>query len=248
MCASLAAAQPGFAAIIPAAGSGTRLGKGPKAAVTVGGRSLLAWAVSALAPHVSEVVVALPAGLELPADVPAGVRTILGGATRQESVRRLLQSVDAEYVLIHDAARPFLSGETVRAMQAAVRRTDAATVALPVADSLVLGGGTPSGQQTTVQQPSTSNHPPSFWVQGVPRENIWAIQTPQGFRRELLLQAHARAEAEGFAATDDAGLVARLEHAVELVEGDARLFKVTRAGDLALAEAVAAQWGQILPK
>ena len=217
---------PSYAALIPAAGSGTRLGKGPKAAVTVGGRSLLAWATEALAPHVAEVVVALPGGLSLPADVPAGVRTITGGATRQDSVRLLLEATEAEYVLIHDAARPFLSAEIVQKMQAAVLRSEAATVALPVADSLVLG-------DVNTEQAR------AFWVQGVARENLWAIQTPQGFRRELLQYAHAYAAAEGFAATDDAGLVARLGHTVELVEGDARLFKVTRAGDLALAEAFA---------
>ncbi|GHF92638.1 2-C-methyl-D-erythritol 4-phosphate cytidylyltransferase [Deinococcus piscis] len=218
-----------FAALIPAAGSGTRLGRGPKAAVTVGGRSLLAWAAQALAPHVAEVVVALPEGLSLPPDVPAGVRTITGGATRQDSVRRLLEATSAEHVLIHDAARPFLSAEVVQAVQAAVLRSEAATVALPVADSLVLGD-------------MNTEKARAFWVEGVPRENLWAIQTPQGFRRELLHYAHTYAAAEGFAATDDAGLVARLGHAVELVEGDARLFKVTRAGDLALAEALAPVW------
>ncbi|WP_261664449.1 2-C-methyl-D-erythritol 4-phosphate cytidylyltransferase [Deinococcus sp. Marseille-Q6407] len=216
-----------FAALIPAAGSGTRLGHGPKAAVTVGGRSLLAWAVAALAPHVSEVVVALPEGLALPDDVPAGVRTITGGATRQDSVRLLLDATGAEYVLIHDAARPFLSADIVQAVQAAVQRSEAATVALPVADSLVRGGEAAPGG-------------PAFWAEGVPREDLWAVQTPQGFRRELLQAAHAGATAAGFSATDDAGLVARLGHPVELVPGDARLLKVTRGGDLALAEALAA--------
>lgn len=215
-----------FAALIPAAGSGTRLGKGPKAAVTVGGRSLLAWAAQALAPHVAEVVVALPGGLELPADVPTGVRTITGGETRQESVERLLHATNAEYVLIHDAARPFLSAEIIQAMQAAVLETGAATVALPVADSLVRANG-------------------DHWQEAVSRDHLWAVQTPQGFRRTLLLEAHAQARAEGFAATDDAGLVARLGHAVRLVRGDARLFKVTAAGDLALAEAVANASGNV---
>lgn len=217
-----------FAALIPAAGSGTRLGKGPKAAVTVGGRSLLAWAAHALAPHVAEVVVALPDGLSLPADVPAGVRTITGGETRQESVEKLLGATDAEYVLIHDAARPFLSAEIIHAMQTAVLEAGAATVALPVADSLVRSD----------PQPSTLN-PQPLWGEAVSREHLWAVQTPQGFRRTLLQEAHAQARAEHFAATDDAGLVARLGHAVRLVRGDARLFKVTTAGDLALAEAVA---------
>ena len=215
-----------FAALIPAAGSGTRLGKGPKAAVTVGGRSLLAWAAHALAPHVAEVVVALPDGLSLPADVPAGVRTITGGETRQESVEKLLRATDAEYVLIHDAARPFLSAETVQAVQAAVLEVGAATVALHVADSLVRAAG-------------------DDWQEAVSREHLWAVQTPQGFRRTLLQEAHARARAEHFAATDDAGLVARLGHTVRLVRGDARLLKVTTAGDLALAEALASASGNV---
>lgn len=223
-----------FAALIPAAGSGTRLGKGPKAAVTVGGRSLLAWAAQALAPHVTEVVVALPDGLELPADVPAGVRTITGGETRQESVEKLLYATNAEYVLIHDAARPFLSAEIIREMQAAVLEAGAATVALPVADSLVRSD----------PQPSTVN-PQPLWGEAVSRDHLWAVQTPQGFRRTLLQEAHAQARAEGFAATDDAGLVARLGHAVWLVRGDARLFKVTTVGDLALAEAVAGAGGNV---
>lgn len=202
------------------------MGRGPKAAVTVGGRSLLAWAAEALAPHVAEVVVALPDGLELPADVPASVRTITGGKTRQESVEKLLRATSAEYVLIHDAARPFLSAETIHAMQATVLEAGAATVALPVADSLVRAAG-------------------DNWQEAVSRNHLWAVQTPQGFRRTLLLEAHAQAKAEGFAATDDAGLVARLGHAVRLVRGDARLFKVTTAGDLALAEAVASASGNV---
>ncbi len=221
-----------FAALIPAAGAGTRLGKGPKAFVTVGGRSLLSWSVSALLLHCAEVVVALPDGLALPADVPAGVRAISGGKTRQESVRLLLETAQAEYVLIHDAARPFLAADRVQALQQAVRRTEAATLALPVADALVLGAEGPAGSEPRR----------SFWVEGVPREGLWSVQTPQGFRRELLQYAHAYAAAEGFSAADDAGLVARLGHAAELVMGDPRLFKVTREGDLALAEALSSCW------
>ena len=119
------------AALIPAAGSGTRLGLGPKAFVEVAGLSLLARSVAALAPHVDEVVVALPEGWTLPAAVPA--RAIVGGQTRQDSVRLLLEATGAEAVLVHDAARPFLPAEVVRAVLAAAWEVGAATAALPVA-------------------------------------------------------------------------------------------------------------------
>ena len=80
------------------------------------------------------------------------------------------------------------------------------------------------------------------WGELTARAGLWAVQTPQGFSRALLQEAHHQARADGFAATDDAGLVARLGRRVELVAGDARLFKVTTPGDLALAQALAAVW------
>lgn len=210
------------AALIPAAGSGTRLGLGPKAFVQVRGKSLLQRSVEALRPLVDEVVVALPGGLDLPDGVEA--RSIVGGETRQESVERLLQAVSADYVLVHDAARPFLPESVVLDLLEAVHETGAATVALPVADTLVREGAK------------------GDWGDLTPRAGLWAVQTPQAFRRELILKAHAQAVQDGFAATDDAGLVARLGERVRLVPGDARLFKVTTPGDLALAEALAAVW------
>jgi len=189
--------------------------------VEVAGQSLLARSVAALASRVDEVVVALPERMSLPLDLPA--RAIVGGNTRQESVRLLLEATTADVVLIHDAARPFLPQRVIQALLEAVSGAGAATVALPVADTLVRGEG-------------------ERWAGGVAREGLWAVQTPQGFRRELLLRAHEAARAEGFSATDDAGLMARLGHPVTLVPGDARLFKVTTPGDLALAQALAAVW------
>lgn len=209
------------AALIPAAGSGTRLGRGPKAFVEVAGRSLLARSVAALAPHVDEVLVALPPGVDLPPGLPA--RGVPGGQTRQESVRRLLEVTSAGVVLVHDAARPFLPAGVVEALLSAVAGTGAATAALPVADTLVRG----EGEQ---------------WQGAVPREGLWAVQTPQAFRREELLRAHRAAHRQGYAATDDAGLIAWQGGEVRLVPGDARLFKVTAPGDLALAHAVARLW------
>jgi 2-C-methyl-D-erythritol 4-phosphate cytidylyltransferase len=216
--------RPRTAALIPAAGSGTRLGRGPKAFVEVGGLSLLARSVACLWPYVDEVLVALPAEMQLPDGVQA--RAITGGDTRQASVSALLRATDADIVLIHDAARPFLPARVIHDVTAAAWEVGAATAALPVADTLV---------QAKAQEEAE-------WGTLTPREGLWAVQTPQGFRRAALLAAHETAYGEGHAATDDAGLIARLGQRVALIPGDARLFKVTTPGDLALAEAVAAVW------
>ncbi|PIG96798.1 2-C-methyl-D-erythritol 4-phosphate cytidylyltransferase [Deinococcus sp. UR1] len=210
------------AALIPAAGSGTRLGLGPKAFVPVEGRTLLGRSAAALAPHVHEVLVALPAGLDLPGDVPG--RAVLGGDTRQASVLALLRATDADVVLIHDAARPFLPSRVIHDLLAAVQEVGAATAALPVADTLVRAD------------------PAGGWGTLTPREGLWAVQTPQAFRRAALIAAHEAALADGHAATDDAGLIARAGQPVALVPGDARLLKVTTPGDLLLAQALARVW------
>jgi 2-C-methyl-D-erythritol 4-phosphate cytidylyltransferase len=206
------------AGLIPAAGSGSRLGRGPKAFVMLDGRTLLAWAVEALRPFVGEVVVAVPE-----ADVGAtraatpDARVIAGADTRQGTVARLAQATSRRWVVVHDAARPFLDHDTMRAVTAALPRTRALSVAMPVADSLIDGR-----DGTTVD-----------------RSGLWAVQTPQAFERELLLEAHASASAAGVGATDDAALVRRLGVPVELVPGGVHLLKITTVADLRLAEAYA---------
>ncbi len=219
--------KPRVTVLIPAAGSGERLGMGPKAFVQLGGRSLLERAISSFS-HVNEVIVALPES-HLDAELPAHVRRVSGGITRQESVKNLLEASSHEIVLIHDAARPFLSAVIIQAVIEAVLEVGAATTALPAADTLVL-------------ENTESQDIGKMWGSLLDRSQIHAIQTPQGFKRELLLEAHERARLEGFAATDDAGLIARLGLPVALVAGDPRLFKVTRPGDYALAEAFARVW------
>jgi 2-C-methyl-D-erythritol 4-phosphate cytidylyltransferase len=126
-------------------------------------------------------------------------------------------------VLIHDAARPFLPKAVIERVLAGVAECGAATAALSVADTLVLEQ---SGQ----------------WGSLTDRSHMRAVQTPQGFLRSLLLEAHRRAQLEQVSATDDAGLVARLGLPVALALGDERLFKVTKAGDWALATAFAPVW------
>jgi 2-C-methyl-D-erythritol 4-phosphate cytidylyltransferase len=210
------------AALIPAAGEGARLGRGPKAFIDLGGKTLLERAAAAFTGRVDEVIVAVAAERVRRAEALLGdqARVIAGGAERQASVYRLLQATGAELVLVHDAARPFLGARVTQAVLEAVRRTGAASAATPVADTLIEAE---SGA-------------------GVERSGLRAMQTPQGFRRLLLLEAHERALEDGWQTTDDAGLVRKLGHAVALVAGSAWLMKVTTPADLEVASALAGAW------
>jgi len=159
---------------------------------------------------------------QLIAQGPARVteKVVLGGAERRDSVWAGLQEVSAgtAIVLVHDAARPFISRETISACIAAVQRHGAAVVAMPVADTL---------KQAT----------PDGMVAGtVPRARLWGAQTPQGFKYQLLFTAYQQAIAENWAVTDDASVMERAGHRVALVEGNAMNFKITRPDDHAIAE------------
>ncbi|MBA2667425.1 MAG: 2-C-methyl-D-erythritol 4-phosphate cytidylyltransferase [Trueperaceae bacterium] len=207
------------AALIAAAGLGERLGLGAKAFVELDGRSLVDWAIDALAGEVDEVVVAVAAEhVERVRGAHRTVRVIAGGATRQATVASLVRATSCRIVLVHDAARPFLDAATVRACLAAARAHGAASVAMRVADTLI------DAESGAV----------------VERERLRAVQTPQAFLRTVLLAAHAAAERDGAEATDDAGLVRRSGRRVALVEGGAHLFKITDPTDLELARAYAA--------
>ena len=221
------------AAIVPAAGRGERLGPGaPKALRLLGGLPMLVHAVHALsqARYVDLVVVAAPpdvpaADLDLHGyDLPAEVQVVTGGATRQESVRRALDTLaaDVDVVLVHDAARPLAPSELADAVVAAVRAgAEAVVPGLNVAD--------------TVKQVDLSGR-----VTGtLSRDELRAIQTPQGFRRSVLEAAHAQPSKEE--ATDDAALVERAGGTVHVIPGHPEAFKVTRPIDLVFAEAVLAQ-------
>lgn len=203
--------------LLPAAGSGERIGRGPKAFLRVGGKTLLDWALEGFA-WADEVVVALPPGFQV-----EGLRTVPGGQTRQQSVYNLVQAATGQVVLVHDVARPFVVRAAVERLLEAVRATGAATLAVPVPDTLVREEGRQYGQV-------------------IAREDYRLVQTPQGFRREVLWQAHQQAQAAGIEFTDDAQLVRWLGHPVALVEGDRRIFKVTYPEDLALAEGLAQVW------
>jgi 2-C-methyl-D-erythritol 4-phosphate cytidylyltransferase len=193
--------------------------------IRVAARPVLEWTVEVFEAvrEIEGVVVAVPAE-----DVSLWrrrlrncrkVRTVVaGGPERQASVARGLAAVPGTvpWILVHDGARPCVTPALVRDVIAAMRRHGAALAALPVAETLKRGA--------------------EGWVQEtVPRDGLWAIQTPQGFRADLLRDAHRRAAAEGVLGTDDGALVERLGAPVRLVPGLPGNVKITRPDDLPLA-------------
>lgn len=234
------------AAVVTAAGLGTRLGTDlPKALVRVEGRTLVAWAVERIAEVCRDVVVsAAPAHLDAfgqaiaEATIPPGVAVaiIAGGETRQESVAAgvaelMSHSPQPTIILVHDAARAFMPAEPMRVAIGAIEAgADGAVPIVPLVD-------------TIVAVPAADGR----LGLAVDRSSLRAAQTPQAFRASALSDAHLRGAAEPGAAepgaevTDDAGLVRRYGYRVVATEGHPWGFKVTIPGDLALAEYVAKQ-------
>jgi 2-C-methyl-D-erythritol 4-phosphate cytidylyltransferase len=213
--------QPVVAAVLVAAGSGARLGADvPKAFVEIAGRTLLAHALDRFVAHpaVRDVVVALPAGS--PAALASPAQAVVGGATRQESVAAGLAALapDVEIVLVHDVARPFVPAAVIDAVLAALAGgADAAVPVVPIHD--------------TVRRVDAAG----AFVETVDRSTLVAVQTPQGFRRHVLAEAHARGAV--LDATDDAVLVEAVGGSVVPVPGDEAAFKITTATDLVRAQA-----------
>jgi 2-C-methyl-D-erythritol 4-phosphate cytidylyltransferase len=213
------------AAILVAGGSGTRLGHGiPKAFVEVGGRTLLEHAAGTFVAHsgIRDVVVVAPVTHLAQAAERTGLPVVAGGATRQESVRAGLGAIaaDAAFVLVHDVARPFVPESVIDAVIAALRAgADAVIPVLPVIDTVRRIG--PDGALAGV----------------VDRSDLVRVQTPQGFRRAVLVEAHERGS--GVAATDDAALVEALGVDVVAVPGHDDAFKITTVLDYLLAQALA---------
>jgi 2-C-methyl-D-erythritol 4-phosphate cytidylyltransferase len=196
--------------IVVAAGQATRFGRA-KQYETLAGRRILDWALDAARSVADGVVVVVPPGSEAAVE-PGADATVPGGATRSASVRAGLAAVppSATIVLVHDAARPLASPALFARVVDAVRGgADAVVPAIAVPDTLRRrDGGT------------------------VDRDELVAVQTPQGFRAEALRAAHAT----GAEATDDAALVERQGGSVVLVEGEPGNRKITDPTDLAAAE------------
>jgi len=217
-------------ALIVAAGRGERLGfGGPKALLTVAGRPMLQWSVEALrqVPAVEEIVVALPAD-RLDA-APEGTVAVAGGAARSESVLAALHasSKGGDPVIVHDAARPLVQADTFSRAIETVNRpgVDAVVAAAPVADTI---------KETAIEDVGVPRV-----TRTLDRRGLWAVQTPQVFRRGVLERVLAGASAELLGrATDDAWLVEQAGGCVVVLPSPAENFKVTTRLDLQLAEVI----------
>jgi len=211
--------------LIVAAGSGSRLGRPePKALVPLGGRPLLSWTLDAFAPVAFDrtVVTAPPDRVEdFGRVVGDRGRVVAGGDTRAASVRRGFEALapsDGDVVAVHDAARPFLRPEEIRAVLAAAETTGAAIAATPVVD--------------TIKRVAAGRV-----VATVDRSQLAGAATPQAFRAGVLRKVVAAGEE----ATDEAALCERLGLPVAVVPVSRLSFKITTPEDLELAEAIAAR-------
>jgi 2-C-methyl-D-erythritol 4-phosphate cytidylyltransferase len=204
-------------ALVVAAGRGERLGTPvPKAFVNLAGRPMLEWSLAALrkVAAVSEIVVALPPGVA----APAGTTGVPGGSQRSHSVRAALAAAaHDDVVIVHDAARPLVTAALVSACLDALADADAAIAATPVTD--------------TIKECEDGRV-----VRTLDRSRLWAVQTPQVFRREALERALAQDDGVVAAATDDAALVEALGGTVRIVPSPPENLKVTTALDLRVAE------------
>jgi len=228
--------QPGgeVAVLVPAAGRGRRMGGRRKQFRSLGGRSLLAQTLHVFERHpaIECLVVAAPESEvrevsdRLRAEgITKLAAVVSGGDARQSSVRNALRAVPAsvDIVLVHDAVRPFVRCDDVGGVIDAVRTHGAASLAIPVADTLRRASG-------------------ETFSETVDRSDLYQMQTPQGFRREWLEQAHRRAASNGQTATDDVELVQHLGESVQVVEGSRQNFKITTPSDWRLAETLWPEW------
>jgi len=222
--------MPSVGVVIPAGGRGVRFGgRIPKQFQRLGGLPILRTTVAIfhLLKEVGEIVVVVP-----PANVGSVSRemaragltkvttVIPGGRERQDSVRKGLMSFKnrPDIVLVHDAVRPLVSPASIQEVIRLVQKGGAAVVGVRLKDTI------------------KTEHPRGFYQRTLDRSNLWAVQTPQGFTYNVLLNAHQKANRDRFIGTDESSLVERLGIAIRIVEGDERNFKITTRNDLELAK------------
>jgi 2-C-methyl-D-erythritol 4-phosphate cytidylyltransferase len=222
-------------AVVPAGGTGKRMGAGtPKQFLMLDGVPMMLHALRVLerTPGVTEVILVVPKEERDRAlsevveryGLKKVLKVVPGGATRQESVHHGLNEVDddVEIVVVHDAVRPFITEDRIERSIEAARRHGGAIVAVPMKDTPKQAGPDRLIQRT------------------LDRTELWLAQTPQTFRRALVVEAYRTAAMAHVHATDDAALVERLGHKVAIVEGSWENIKITTPEDMILAEAILA--------
>jgi len=224
-----------IAAILPAAGLGTRMGADkPKQFLELEGVPIVVHTLRRIAscPAITDIYVATRADevAWLEAQIQGEkfsqkVRVVRGGDTRQDSVGEALREVpaDAELILVHDAVRPFVTREQIERVIEEARRCQAAILGIPAMD--------------TIKEVKRASLPEdvALITATVPRERVVMAQTPQVFQAALFREAFARAVQDGVTASDEAGLIERMGHDVHVVQGSERNIKITRPSDMDLA-------------
>jgi 2-C-methyl-D-erythritol 4-phosphate cytidylyltransferase len=224
-----------IAAILPAAGLGTRMGaETPKQFLELDGAPIAIRTLRRIASCelVTDIIVATRADnlAQLSERIAQEkfkqkVQVVRGGDSRQDSVAQALEQVsnDTEIVLVHDAVRPFVTREQIARVIEEARKTRAAILGIPAMD--------------TVKEVKRASLPEdvALITATIPRERIVLAQTPQAFSAKLLKEAFARAQADGVTASDEAGLVERLGYDVHVVLGSERNIKITKPADMELA-------------
>jgi len=225
-----------IAAILPAAGLGTRMGaETPKQFLELDGTPIVIHSLRRIASCalVTDIIVATRADevarlRERIAEekFKQAVRVVKGGDSRQDSVAEALREVpkETEIVLVHDAVRPFVTAEQITRVIEEARRCEAAILGIPAMD--------------TVKEVKRASLPEdvALIIGTIPRERVVLAQTPQAFATKLLKEAFARAQADGVSASDEAGLVERMGHDVHVVLGSERNMKITKPADMDLAK------------
>ena len=221
-------------AVVVAGGGGLRMGGDtPKQYLALGDAPIIAWTLDAFqrAPCVDEITLVVPeTDCAMVADdivaafeLPAVRRTVAGGTTRQESTAAGIAALGGEAVvaLVHDGVRPFVSPHTIDCAAETAARGGAALVAIPVVDTMKRVA------------------PDGLVLETVPRESLFAAQTPQAFRLGVLREALDTARRDGLEGTDESMLVERIGQPVTVVPGDAANFKITTPADLDRAREMA---------
>ncbi len=212
-----------IAAVVPAAGQGTRLGMGPKAFVTIGGRSLLAWAVAALSGAVGRILIgAPPADIErVRAEVGDAAEVHAGGATRQETVQGLLSLCQERIVVLNDLVHPFVRRDILlQVIHAADRHGAAAAFLAP--------------------QKPCGRCRDGVVTEGIPSRSIGFHQNPQAYRRDILVDAFDRTRDDDVELQTTWQLVVRSGVPVRAIPGDERNIKITTPFDWEVADKVIA--------
>lgn len=216
------------AAILAGAGEGARMGKKDKPFLLLGNKPLLSYPLKIFdnCRFIDEIIVAVNRDkVEYSKHISSRLRLnkkyaiISGGETRQESVYKAIKSIsNAEYVLVHDASRPFITLDLVRRVFRATKEYGAAVPAIPLSDTIKKGK--------------------DFVEETLDRNSLWNIQTPQGFRYDLLKEAYISAFNDNYSGTDDASLVERIGYKVKMVPGIRKNMKITYPLDIIIAESI----------